>query len=381
MFALPRGKLLWIVVGLMVGGLVAFTLPSMAQTSRKLMNLQGRLTDTDGNPTTGQHLFELRVFDDLTGGTQLYQEAQLVEVTKGIYNVLVGDGYAGFTGTSPANYQVSGGKTGGIPITVFNRDNIWLEIEIDEDNPLTPRTRVVSSAYSFNSDTLDGQDSSAFLGASAKAADADKLDGNDSAAFAKLSGATFTGAVSATDGNVTNLNTTSLSFTGGGSLNSTKANQLAELTQSTTATTLHKHPAVSSASVVHTSVGTHGLSNDGHDSTQYITDTGFTFVKERDNTDLMLTWFSSTRAYNADCYWDLNLNGVRATNSDGSYCRFRLGNGNSNDEHRPMVLMCHVDNKPAGTYLFQIYGTPSGDCYTGWYMYQRLLQVQEIERY
>ena len=111
MSRLLRGRLLWVLVGVVFAGLVAGTLPGLAQTSRKMMNLQGRLTDTDGNPTTGDHLFELGVWAGDSGGTRLYYEAQTVTVTKGIYNVLVGDGYTGFTGNSPANSDVSGGPT------------------------------------------------------------------------------------------------------------------------------------------------------------------------------------------------------------------------------------------------------------------------------
>lgn len=113
------------------------------------MNLQGRLTDTDGNPTTGTHLFELRIFDVGGAGTgsPLYREAQIVEVNKGIYNIFVGDGYVSFSGDNPDNYAVAGGKTGGIPASIFNRDDLWLEIEIDEDSPLDPRTRVVNTVY------------------------------------------------------------------------------------------------------------------------------------------------------------------------------------------------------------------------------------------
>ncbi len=43
--------------------------------------------------------------------------------------------------------------------------------------------KVVDAATAVDSDTLDGQDSTAFLGKTEKAADADKLDGKDSTAF------------------------------------------------------------------------------------------------------------------------------------------------------------------------------------------------------
>jgi len=198
-----------LLVGMALGAF-AISLPTWAETtSRSLMNLQGRLTDTAGNPTSGDHLFELRIWDSSSGpGTPLYYEAQIITVNSGIYNILVGNGDKSFSGSSTDDFAVTGGKTGGIPPNVFDNESLWLEVEVDQDNPLSPRTRVVSSAYSYrarkadstanadNAATLGGQSASSFVSAVSggraanavqadNADNADKLDGIDSSQFVR----------------------------------------------------------------------------------------------------------------------------------------------------------------------------------------------------
>ncbi len=280
------------VVVVLAMGLVADL--TMGQTSRKMMNLQGRLTDVDGNPTTGNHLVELAIYDGSSGGNRLYYEAQIVTITKGIYNILVGDGYAAFQGTSPANYAVSGGKTGGIPVTVFNRDDIWLEIEIDEDNPLTPRTRVVSSAYAFNADTLDGRDWSA----------AGAITATSLAASGTVSGATVNG----TDGAITNFNTANLSFQGGGSINSSKMASLQALIDTPPKTVTQRVQLESHS----------GNASMDHDV--YVT----TFTKNSASSNLRFTYsdtFFRNTTGGVDCYWYIEYG---LGNYNTTACSFRF---------------------------------------------------------
>lgn len=71
----------------------------------------------------------------------------------------------------PAGPQGPRGETGGVDSSNFYN-------KADSDSRFTN-----SDEKAFDSDLLDGKDSTEFLGATAKAADADKLDGRDSADF------------------------------------------------------------------------------------------------------------------------------------------------------------------------------------------------------
>lgn len=134
---------------------LATAVPTFSQTSRTQLNLQGRLTDKDGKPLSGTHRIDLRVFDHPTEGPAqgrmpLFQETQPnVPVTDGIYNILIGSK-----------------TTGGIAGTLFDRQDLYLEIEVDLDNPLDPRTPIVATPYAFSALRFDGKTIADFLAAS-----------------------------------------------------------------------------------------------------------------------------------------------------------------------------------------------------------------------
>lgn len=134
--------------------LVGLAAQTNAIPTRSLLNLQGRLTDKNGDPVTGDHRFDLRIYDAETNGTKVFEETQdTVPVSQGIYNILVGNG----TGT------LGRGADGGLAPDIFKASSLWIEIEVDLDNPLTPRTPLVSSAYAQSTRLLDGTSASAFL--------------------------------------------------------------------------------------------------------------------------------------------------------------------------------------------------------------------------
>ena len=63
----------------------------MAGADPRLMNFQGRLTDTVGSPVAdGIHSVTFRCFTSSSGGVLLWQETQNVTTTKGIFSVLLG---------------------------------------------------------------------------------------------------------------------------------------------------------------------------------------------------------------------------------------------------------------------------------------------------
>ena len=98
-----------------------------------LINYQGRITETDGNPETLTITFRFHTAS--TGGEALWEESQPVSATAGVFNVLLGS-------LEP------------FPAGVFQRDSLFLSLAT-ETGELLPRQRVVSVAYAMRSGEAD----------------------------------------------------------------------------------------------------------------------------------------------------------------------------------------------------------------------------------
>ncbi|MFZ1947550.1 MAG: hypothetical protein WAW06_08390, partial [bacterium] len=94
----------------------------------KKVSYQGRLVDAAGEALPGAHTTIFRIFDAVTGGTELWSETQpLVADTSGVFSIILGsvDSIdAGFDGPR------------------------WLELEVDGEI-LTPRRELVSVPFAF----------------------------------------------------------------------------------------------------------------------------------------------------------------------------------------------------------------------------------------
>jgi hypothetical protein len=123
-----------------------------SRLSPKLLNYQGFITDTLGNPITNPAVsVTFGIWTSSGGGTQLWFETQPISISKGIFSVLLG------TITT-------------IPDSVFTKNtDRWLELTY-AGITLSPRTRIVSVPYAYtttNSDTaayarlLQGKDTTA----------------------------------------------------------------------------------------------------------------------------------------------------------------------------------------------------------------------------
>ncbi len=125
--------------------------PGLAATAltppRRQLSFQGRLTDSGGTPITTAVNVVFKLFDALTGPTQLYTTGtcSITPDADGIFNSLIGDGVCGAE----------------IPSSVFtdNRD-IYLEIGVGAET-LTPRQQIATVGYALNSETLQGYPASA----------------------------------------------------------------------------------------------------------------------------------------------------------------------------------------------------------------------------
>lgn len=132
---------------------------SAAQTIPYKMNFQGRLTDTTGQPVAnGSYNMKFRIFDASSGGTEQWSETRettnRVVVTNGLFSTQLGD-------VTP------------LPVSIFTTQNLYFEIELPTpatatcstascasftEGAMTPRSKLGSSPYAFNADTIDGID-------------------------------------------------------------------------------------------------------------------------------------------------------------------------------------------------------------------------------
>jgi len=119
-----------------------------AITIPRMLSYQGKLTDSLGNPVPdGNYQLTLRLYTQETGGSPFWTEIDTVMVKKGLFSVLLG----------ARN-----------PITsIPDAGGVYLSLQVGTNPELTPRLRIVSSAYSFisersaNADLLQGKDTTA----------------------------------------------------------------------------------------------------------------------------------------------------------------------------------------------------------------------------
>ncbi len=104
----------------------------------KLLNYQGYLTDTLGIPITDDIDMTFKVFDAASSGNELWSEGQTnIPIEQGVFSVVLGE-------TAP------------IPDSVFDDfTSTWLELTLEGPQTLTPRTRIVSSAYAYTATYSD----------------------------------------------------------------------------------------------------------------------------------------------------------------------------------------------------------------------------------
>lgn len=103
------------------------------------INFQGKLVGADGtNVTDGNYSITFTLYDASSGGTNLWDETQTVSVTDGIFRV----------------------SLGAIDSTIadvnFNTDNLYLGIQVESDDEMTPRVRFTAVPYAFNAEKVNG---------------------------------------------------------------------------------------------------------------------------------------------------------------------------------------------------------------------------------
>ena len=131
--------------------LLTFTISINAEVPQ-LINYQGRLTDTGGNPVEdAEYLLTFTIYDG--SESIIWREIHTnVNTSNGLFNVLLG----------------AGDNTGYGPLTGshFEGSERWLGIQVNGDLEIVPRTRLTSVPFSYHSlnaddaDMVDGVDAS-----------------------------------------------------------------------------------------------------------------------------------------------------------------------------------------------------------------------------
>jgi hypothetical protein len=128
-----------------------------ASAITSLISFQGKLTNPDGtNVTDSNYSIRFRIYTDPTAdsanvcnpgtNTCKWEETQAtVAVSAGLFQVSLGSGTA-----LPGNVD-------------FNASALYLGVKVGSDLEMTPRVRLTASPQAFNSDLLDGLDSTAFV--------------------------------------------------------------------------------------------------------------------------------------------------------------------------------------------------------------------------
>ncbi len=114
----------------------------MAPVSRAdvptLISYQGVLLDSEGDPVTTPINVTFTIYDSPSDGVTIWQETQLVEFDES------------------GRFDVSLGEIAPVTDDVFSDLVRWLGVQIEGDDELVPRTKIVSVAYAHRISTVDG---------------------------------------------------------------------------------------------------------------------------------------------------------------------------------------------------------------------------------
>lgn len=126
--------LLTVIIGL--GSVIPYSVVNSAVPEQ--LNFQGILLNDDGgtvNDSTYQITFH--IYDDSTGGSELWSETQTLPTENGLFNTFLG-------------------RDNPVPGTVFDEPTRWLEIELVGVGSYLPRNPIGSVAYAYRVESVNG---------------------------------------------------------------------------------------------------------------------------------------------------------------------------------------------------------------------------------
>ncbi len=122
---MTRFTLILVALVCLVGSLVASDIP-------RLVNVQGKLTDSSGDPVSdGTYSVRFTIYDAATGGNSKWQSTRSVGTLDGLFSVQLGSSTT-------------------LPDTVFNHPDRWLGIKVGTDDEMLPRQRFTAVPYHYD---------------------------------------------------------------------------------------------------------------------------------------------------------------------------------------------------------------------------------------
>ncbi|MEE9553687.1 MAG: hypothetical protein V3W18_05265 [candidate division Zixibacteria bacterium] len=104
----------------------------------ELIGYQGVLFDSNGDPVETSVDVTFGIWDAQTAGNQLWEETQ------------------SFTPDNNGAFNISLGTINPLYFSVFDYPELWLSIRVNDDPELSPRSRFLSTPFSFVTGTIDG---------------------------------------------------------------------------------------------------------------------------------------------------------------------------------------------------------------------------------
>jgi hypothetical protein len=111
-----------------------FMSPIVSAGSRDFLFHQGIATDTAGDPLEGNLNVTFRLYEEATGGTALWEESQLINFVNGVYLTELGS-------DEP------------FPSGLFEKESLFLGIQIEGDSEMTPRFEIRSVPFAQQAET------------------------------------------------------------------------------------------------------------------------------------------------------------------------------------------------------------------------------------
>jgi hypothetical protein len=114
----------------------------LSQSVPQLINYQGRLTDSSGQPLDGVTVdLKFSFYGSESGDTVFLSVLQEdVQITGGIYHVLIGSG------------TITPGTESTLTDVFQKHSEVWMGVKVDTDPEMTPLSRISSVSYSMMSD-------------------------------------------------------------------------------------------------------------------------------------------------------------------------------------------------------------------------------------
>ena len=129
---------------ILAAALILISIIASGQSVPQLLNYQGRLTNTAGQPVTGSVNLTFTFCSAAFAGTVYLTVLQSnVQVTNGVYNLLLGSG------------TITPGTETTLAAVFQKHDEVWMGVKVNSDPEMTPRSQITSVPYAFRAQSID----------------------------------------------------------------------------------------------------------------------------------------------------------------------------------------------------------------------------------